>query len=276
LTAEGTRATLEALDAGAVDFMPKRPEDFAADSQDFGRELCGKIRAVARRAILPAEPARSDYSPVFRPRSEAVHKPAPRLPAAAPFSLSGCRMVAIGASTGGPSVLREIVTKLPKNFPAPVLIIQHMPAAFTGPFAKRLEALSRVAVKEAEDGDVPLPGHVYIAPGGRQMLLAEEKGRKVLCVKDGVPAQHYKPSIDLSLLSVAEHYGRHSLAIILTGMGADGCEGAVVLSRQGASVWAQDEASSVVYGMPQAVAEAGCAERILPFPEIARLLASGA
>jgi len=275
LTAEGTQATLDALDAGAVDFMPKRAEDFAGD-QDFGRDLCGKIRAVARRGIQRAGLAHSNYNSVLRPRGEALSKPRPRPAAAAPFSLSGCRMVAIGASTGGPSVLREIITKLPKNFPVPVLIIQHMPAAFTGPFAKRLAALSRVAVKEAEDGDVPLSGHVYIAPGGRQMLLMEERGRKVLSIKDGLPSQHYKPSIDLSLLSVAEHYGRHSLAIILTGMGADGCEGAVVLRRQGASVWAQDEASSVVYGMPQTVVEAGCAERILPFTEIARLLASGA
>lgn len=276
ITTEGAQATLDALDAGAVDFMPKRLEDMAGTHQDFVRELCAKIRAVARRSTPLAKLAHPTYNPVFRPRAEQAGKPTATGAAGASFRLAGCRIVAIGASTGGPSALQEIISKLPKNYPVPVLIIQHMPAAFTGPFAKRLGSLGQIAVKEAEDGDVLLPGRVLVAPGRKQTVVADHGGKKVLRIEEATPEQHYKPSIDISFLSVAANYGKHSLAIVLTGMGADGREGAAMLKRYGSAVWAQDEASSVVYGMPQAVSEAGLADRVLSITDIARLLAAGA
>jgi two-component system chemotaxis response regulator CheB len=263
LTTDGAQATLDALAAGAVDFIPKRLKEVTGGECDFGREVCGRLRALARRAVPPAKPF-----PARHPTSEGS--------ASAAFSLADCRIIAIGASTGGPAAVQEIIGRLPKAFPVPVLIIQHMPAAFTRPFAKRLDDLSRIAVKEAEDGDPLRAGQVYVAPGGRQMLVAEHGGRKVLRIQDGTPDQSYKPSVDLCFRSVAETFGRHSLAIVLTGMGADGRDGAAQLKRCGATVWAQDETSCVVYGMPQAVVEAGLADRILPIGGLARLLTPGA
>lgn len=272
LTCEGARATLDALDAGAVDFMPKRIEDMASLHQDFIPELCSRLRAMARRSGTLATRTSPRPGPAPGPREvEAV-----RNAAVAPFSLAGCGVVVIGASTGGPAALQEIVSKLPKGFPVPVLLVQHMPAAFTGPFARRLDGLSNIAIKEAEDGDVLLPGRAFVAPGGRQMLVADQGGRKVLRIKDAAPDQRYRPSVDATFISVAECYGKHSLSIVLTGMGADGRQGAAMLKRCGSPVWAQDEQSCVVYGMPQAVVQAGLADRILSVTEIARLLASGA
>ena len=182
----------------------------------------------------------------------------------------------IGASTGGPAAIQEIVSVLPKGFPAPVLIIQHMPAAFTGPFARRLDSISALDIKEAEDGDVITVGKIYIAPGGKQMLIEEHAGAKVLRIRSSNPNEQYKPSVDVSFRSVANAFGKSCLAIILTGMGADGREGASILKKDGSAVWAQDEHSCVVYGMPHAIVEAGLADRILPITEIARQLASGA
>lgn len=270
LTHEGAKATLDALDAGAMDFMPKKFEDIAANRDEaisqFRQRVrtLGRRRAVARPATLRV--AAGGGGSVVATR---VSSRAPQL------RLSDYHLLIIGASTGGPVALQNILSKLPANFPLPVVVVQHMPATFTGTFAQRLNDLCRIAVKEAEDGDELKPATAYIAPGGRQLTLQKNVGRARILVRDSDPSMFYKPCVDLAFESVAGAYRNDVLAVVLTGMGADGCEGARKLKRNGASVWAQDEASCVVYGMPAAIVNAGLADQVLSVDEIARVLAQG-
>ena len=178
------------------------------------------------------------------------------------------QLLAIGTSTGGPVALQNVLTKLPANFPYPIVLIQHMPGTFTTAFAARLNSLCNIQVKEAVDGDPVQPGHAYLAPGGRQMLFEGRAGATRLRIVDGNDKVNYKPCVDITFASAAKTYGGKVLAVVLTGMGADGREGARLLKAQGATIWAQDEATCVVYGMPQAVAKAGLASESLPLPLI--------
>ncbi|MCR6554780.1 chemotaxis-specific protein-glutamate methyltransferase CheB, partial [Aeromonas sp. CPF2-S1] len=180
------------------------------------------------------------------------------------------QLVAIGTSTGGPVALQNVLTKLPGDFPHPILLIQHMPATFTAAFAARLNGLCQIGVKEAQDGDVLKPGQAYLAPGGKQMLLEGRGPGARLRIIDGNDKVNYKPCVDITFASAAKTYGDKVLAIVLTGMGADGRDGARLLKEQGATIWAQDEASCVVYGMPQAVAKAGIASESLPLDRVAQ------
>jgi two-component system chemotaxis response regulator CheB len=181
------------------------------------------------------------------------------------------KLLAIGASTGGPVAVAEVINGLPAGFPAPVLITQHMPAKFTQAFAERLNRTSALSVKEAENGDRLERGWVYVAPGGKQMMV--ERG-KALRIIDGDERLTYRPSVDLTFASAANHYGASVLAIVLTGMGADGCDGARILKEKGATVWSQDEQSCVVYGMPAAVERENISACVLPLSEIAPKLAA--
>jgi len=189
-----------------------------------------------------------------------------------PFKRSGksYQLVAIGTSTGGPVALQTVLTKLPGDFPHPILLIQHMPATFTAAFAARLDGLCQIGVKEAIDGDVLKPGHAYLAPGGKQMLLEGRGSGARLRIIDGNDKVNYKPCVDITFASAAKIYGDKVLAIVLTGMGADGRDGAKLLKEHGSTIWAQDEASCVVYGMPQAVAKAGIATESLPLDRVAQ------
>jgi two-component system chemotaxis response regulator CheB len=277
LTAEGAKATLDALDAGAVDFLLKRLDEMAAKHKEFAQEICNKIRAVAMRSVPLSKLSFSRYNPALRSRGvDASGTQRARPHTQEKMHLGDYKVVVIGASTGGPSAIQEIVAKLPKAFPSPVLIIQHMPAAFTGPFARRLDLICSLNIKEAEDGDVIAVGNVYIAPGGKQMVIEERAGKRVVRIRNSNANEQYKPSVDVSFQSVSNVYGKSCLAIILTGMGADGREGASYLKKSGSTVWAQDEHSCVVYGMPHAIVEAGLADRVLPITEIARQLTAGA
>ena len=180
------------------------------------------------------------------------------------------KVVAIGTSTGGPVALQSILTQLPANFPHPILLIQHMPAAFTPAFAIRLNTLCKIQVKEAQNGDSLKPGTAYLAPGGKQMLV-EGRGsaQKIRIYEDEGERVTYKPSVDITFASVAKSFGDSALAIVLTGMGADGRDGARLLKQAGSKIWVQDEKTCVVYGMPQAVANAGLAEAHIALPEVA-------
>lgn len=276
LTTEGGQATLDALDAGAVDFMLKRMEDMALSHKEFAEEIRSRIRAVARRSIPLSKPVfKKSKSALRSDDSEETGKQVSKSSATDRISLENYKIIVIGASTGGPSAVQGIISSLPKGFPIPVLVIQHMPAAFTGLFARRIDSLSELDIKEAEDGDAIITGKIFIAPGGKQMIVEDRAGKRVIRIRGSRADEQYKPSVDVSFNSVSSIYGRNALAIVLTGMGADGREGAAQLKKGGSSVWAQDEQSCVVYGMPQAVVEAGLADRILPITEIARLLASG-
>ena len=282
LTHEGARVTLDALDAGAVDFLPKNFEDISRNPEKVKQLLCEKIHTIARsnrRASQP-QPAVPSSAPVVAPRPSAassaspgsVRQSAPVAPAAtspAPKRKS-YRLVAIGTSTGGPVALQRVLTQLPANFPAPILLIQHMPAAFTKAFAERLDKLCRISVKEAEDGDVLRPGLALLAPGGKQMMV---DGRGVVKILPGDERLNYKPCVDITFGSAAKSYNDKVLAVVLTGMGAEGREGARLLKQSGSQVWAQDEASCVIYGMPMAVVKANLADAVYSLDDIGRHLA---
>ncbi|WP_348734426.1 chemotaxis response regulator protein-glutamate methylesterase [Rheinheimera texasensis] len=288
LTHNGAKATLDALEAGATDFLPKKFEDIARDKADAIDLLRQRIKAVARRRSIvktpsaplaaPAAPARPVPPPIARtPASRAeLLRTVERLDSVEsherPFKVSGksYRLVAIGTSTGGPVALQTIITALPANFPLPVLLVQHMPAAFTGAFAARLNTLAKIEVKEAADGDVLRPGVAYLAPGGKQMLLeGSDTHCKIRIKEDDSPRITFKPSVDITFGSAAKVFQDKVLAIVLTGMGADGRDGARLLKQFGSKIWAQDEASSVVYGMPQAVTAAGLTDVEVSLADVA-------
>lgn len=268
LTYEGARVTLDALAAGAVDYLPKNFEDISRHSEELQRILCDRIVVVSgsrRRVLNTAAPATAPLA------SASAPAPAPTPVTPAPARRSSSRtyqLVIIGASTGGPMALQEVLTKIPANFPLPILLVQHMPGTFTKAFADRLDRICQIKIQEAADGDVLKPGQAYLAPGGKQMLLDSRTPMRVK-VMEGDERLNYKPSLDVTFGSAARDIGAKVLGIVLTGMGSDGREGARLLKAQGATIWAQDEASSVIYGMPMAVAKAGLTDEILSLQHVA-------
>ena len=289
LTHEGARVTLDALDAGAVDFLPKNFEDISRNPEKVKQLLCEKVHSISRSnrrvssysAPQPPATAQPVPAPVANSFATPAPAPAPRTtpiasrstPVAAPTSPAPKRkaykLVAIGTSTGGPVALQRVLTQLPGNFPAPIVLVQHMPAAFTKAFAERLDKLCRISVKEAEDGDILRPGLALLAPGGKQMMI---DGRGAVRILPGDERLNYKPCVDITFGSAAKSYGDKVLAVVLTGMGADGREGARLLKQGGSNVWAQDEASCVIYGMPMAIVKANLADAVYSLDEIGKHL----
>jgi two-component system chemotaxis response regulator CheB len=276
LTHEGARVTLDALDAGAVDYLPKNFEDISRNPEKVKARLCEKVHSIARsnRRYSSFNPA-AVPAPAPTAPGAAAPSPSPR-PAAQPAAQASAaprrksyKLVAIGTSTGGPVALQRVLTQLPGNFPAPIVLIQHMPAAFTRAFAERLDKLCRISVKEAEDGDVLRPGLALLAPGGKQMMVDARGAVKIL---PGDERLNYKPCVDITFGSAAKSFSDRVLAVVLTGMGADGREGARMLKQSGSQVWAQDEASCVIYGMPMAVVKANLADAVYGLDEIGRHL----
>lgn len=264
-THEGARATLEALEAGALDFIPKPSARFDPLSDDTARRLRERVRLLGRRGRARLMPA-----PAPAPM------PPPGARAHAPEALAQrFRLVVLGTSTGGPVALQRILTTLPADYPLPILLIQHMPAGFTRAFAARLDQLCAIQVREAEDGAMLVPGQALLAPGGLQANVERGRAGGVLRIRESSPGQHYRPSVDLAFASAASVFPGQVLAVVLTGMGADGREGARLLKAGGSTVWSQDEESCVVYGMPAAVAQAGFSDRILPLEEIGPRLVQG-
>ena len=277
LTHDGAKATLDALDAGALDFLPKKFEDIARNRDEAVSLLQQRIIQIAskrpflRRPVARTSPAAT--SSLTRPlatRDSIPATPKPRS-AGAKYRSSGKRyqLTAIGTSTGGPVALQKILTRLPANYPHPIVLIQHMPATFTAAFASRLNTLCKIQVKEAQDGDVLQAGVAYLAPGGKQMMIDGRAGAARLRILDGGDRMNYKPCVDVTFGSAAKVYRDKVLSLVLTGMGADGREGARMLKTAGSTIWAQDEESCVVYGMPQAVAKAGISSEDLPLDRIA-------
>lgn len=351
LTRDGAKATMDALEAGALDFLPKNFDDIARKKQEAIDTIKGKIKELGRsksklmrvkqsfginysNQSTAAERTSTHTSSSLLNRSNSTlnntlnklnattsrlnsnySRPSSSLSSKTSSSSTSVRssteskfqssstlnkssavkssvgiadksslkvceadfskrtnklsLLAIGSSTGGPLALQGMLSAIPANFPVPVIVMQHMPAAFTGPFADRLNSLCPLTVSEAQDGDVIRPGHIYIAPGGKQMLLEKRGASVVLKIIDGPPSLNYKPSVDVAFGSAAQIYQDCVLGIILTGMGADGCKGAQMLKNSGSSVWAQDENTCVIYGMPKAVVEAGIASKVLPIEDIA-------
>ena len=279
LTHEGARVTLDALDAGAVDYLPKNFEDISRNPEKVKALLCEKVHTIARsnRRFSTFSPpsAPTAAAPAARGAAPApASRPSPASPAATSSAAAPKRksykLVAIGTSTGGPVALQRVLTQLPASFPAPIVLIQHMPAAFTKAFAERLDKLCRITVKEAEDGDLLRPGLALLAPGGKQMMV---DARGVVKILPGDERLNYKPCVDVTFGSAAKSFSDKVLAVVLTGMGADGREGARLLKQSGSQVWAQDEASCVIYGMPMAVVKANLADAVYGLDDIGRHLA---
>lgn len=259
LTTEGAPATLDALEAGAMDFLPKRMDSPLQDKVMAQRQLCARVRLVGgRKVAMQRTRSVTSKKPLFRSTS-----PTPK--AASIMHRGAYKLVVIGTSTGGPVALQEVLTKLPARFSLPLLLVQHMPGTFTPAFAERLDKLCAISVREAQDGDALKPGLALLAPGGKQMLVTQRGEVKIMAAE---PSQTYRPSVDLTFTSAAKAFSASVLAVILTGMGADGREGARALKNKGATVWAQDEASSTIYGMPAAVIDAGLADQVLPLNDV--------
>lgn len=257
-TTEGAKTTLDALEAGATDFLPKRFEDLSSDRREAQRKLCQRVYQLAN----------GFHASQQKPLQKDIAKPTARNNV--PMTLPD--LVIIGTSTGGPVALQKVLSVLPASFPCPILLIQHMPASFTPSFAERLDAQCQINVKQAQQGESLQSGTAYLAPGGQQMLLKGRPQRLYLSIEDGNDTQTYKPCVDLSFNSVATICGDKTLAVILTGMGSDGREGCQAIKNRGGMIWAQDQASSTIYGMPMAVAKAGLADKILSLSEIGRQL----
>ena len=286
LTHEGARVTLGALEAGAVDYLPKNFEDISRRPDELAKALCEKVIEVSRsrRGALAASSV-STKPAAFRDRApvgsvaRSVTPPRPAVTASRTASINRVEpvvhskpqprhfdLVAIGTSTGGPMALQTVLTQLPASFPAPLLLVQHMPAAFTGAFAERLNSLCQIQVKEAQDGDLLKPGLALLAPGGKQMVV--DKRGNCVRILPGDERLNYKPCVDVTFGSAANAVKGRILGVIMTGMGSDGRDGCRMLKERGATIWSQDEDSSVIYGMPMAVAKAGLSDEVLNLNDI--------
>ncbi len=257
LTTEGAEATFKALELGAMDYIPKKLSRVSLEIVKIEKELIQKVKAVAKKKVRPKlfkklkkeeEKAKKDIVEVVKKIEKKAVKH---------------DIVGIGVSTGGPPTLQYIFSNLPKELPAAILVAQHMPAEFTTSFAKRLNELSPLEVKEAEDSERMKYGHAYIAPGGKHLKIKQKGGWIELVVTENPKDAIYKPSATILLKSIAEEVGRRGLGVILTGMGSDGLEGAKLLKEKGGKILAQNEETCVVYGMPKAVIEAGLADEVV-------------
>jgi two-component system chemotaxis response regulator CheB len=316
LTTEGAAATIEAMSAGAVDFIPK--QSTLTVQQTMKDELIGKIRALAQNQSLKSRLSRTQQllsalsfrsskteaksSPkdaqsldrlslqerIARRReslkidgtdSTKVSMPAPpktrsevRLTGRKRPAAGAMKIVVLGVSTGGPLALHQVIPKLPPDFPVGMLIVQHMPAHFTKSLADRLNSLSHVRVREAQDKDILEPGLVLIAPGGFHMTI--DKDHRTIHISPEPASTLHKPSVDITVESVVESFGGNALGVIMTGMGRDGCVGLKKLHEKGGYIIAQDEESCVVYGMPKAVVDEGIADEVQPLEDLAEAIAA--
>ncbi|TQV75364.1 chemotaxis response regulator protein-glutamate methylesterase [Aliikangiella marina] len=283
LTYENAKITLDALDAGATDFLLKSYESLSSDSSGLVVQLQKKIREMGKAKKIPAfKPAPA--KPIEKPaaRQPTVARRTPPTPTAAPRpqrsrssspSLKGkIKIITIGASTGGPVALQKVLSSLPANYPYPITVTQHMPGTFTGAFATRLNGISQTRIVEAQDNMPLQPGHVYVAPGGKQMVFEGSARSARIRVRPTDPRLQFSPSVDVTFGSASKIFNGEILAIVLTGMGSDGTEGSRLIKAKGGTVWAQDEASCVVYGMPMSVTKAGLTDLELPIDQFSQEL----
>jgi len=272
LTYEGARITLDALAAGATDFMPKDFGEVSRSADQLRKKLHDRLLTLGRQSRASAAASRASPEPRATPRETPPIPPREVRPApVASGSRGRPSLLIIGASTGGPVALTEVLVNLPQNFPLPIVLVQHMPENFTKAFAERLDRQCRIRVREAADGDALEPGLALLAPGGKQLVLESRNGGSVKIVEDA--RMTYKPSLDITFGSAAKQFGSAVLGVVLTGMGADGREGARMLKTAGSTLWSQDEASCVIYGMPMAVAKAGLSDKVLSLSDIGPRLA---
>ena len=264
LTQEGAAVTLEALELGAFDFLPKPAHHQVAELKALGDVLIGKVLAAAQSRVR-----RPPAAVAPRPAQTPSHQELPAAPPA--FSFSATEIVVIGISTGGPQALGQAFMGLVPPIP-PILVVQHMPAGFTQVFAERLGRHCSLTVKQADDGDRVLPDQILIAPGGRHMTLIGRAPRVRVAISDGPLIGGHKPSIDALFLSAAKAFGSATVGIIMTGMGRDGVEGCKKILADGGTTFGQDEATSVVYGMNKAAYVEGAVRRRFALEELPGIL----
>jgi len=269
LTEKGADITLQALEIGAIDFVAKPKVDVKQGLQEYATEICDKVASAAGSKILDSwRPATNTASidAVEKHTTDAV------LGKTAPRKLKTTdKIIAIGASTGGTEAIKEVLMRMPADSPGTV-ITQHIPAAFSGPFANRMDKNCAMTVYEASDGQQILPGHVYIAPGD-QHLIVERSGARYICrLNDGPPVNRHRPSVNVMFRSVAQNVGANAIGVMLTGMGDDGAEGMKEMHDNGAHTLAQDEKTSVVWGMPGEAVKHGGVDEIVPLHNITNKL----
>ncbi|HUN69881.1 MAG TPA: chemotaxis response regulator protein-glutamate methylesterase [Burkholderiales bacterium] len=258
LTEKGSEAALRALECGAVDFVGKPKLDVASGMLGHAQEIVDKIRVAAAAKVFARTPLSSvPQKTVFKSTSNSYR--------------STEKLIAIGASTGGTEAIRAVLEAMPPDVPG-IVITQHMPPGFTRAFAKRLDGLCRINVKEAEDGERVLPGHAYIAPGALHMLVAKSGANYKIALSDAPPVNRHRPSVDPLFRSVAAQAGPNAIGAMLTGMGKDGAQAMLEMRRAGAWTIAQDEASCIVFGMPKEAIALGAVDEVLPLGRIAARL----
>ncbi|MFO6421753.1 chemotaxis response regulator protein-glutamate methylesterase [Hylemonella sp. W303a] len=269
LTERGAEVTMKALELGAIDFVAKPRIGLAEGIKELADQIVEKIRVAAsahvKRAIPQPAPARAAGS---QEAAGVVHPPAKLL-----GRVSTEKLICIGSSTGGTEAVKEILMRMPADAPG-ILVTQHMPPGFTTSFAARLNGLCQITVKEAEDRERLLPGHAYIAPGGRHLRIDRSGANYIAIVEDGEPVNRHKPSVEVLFHSCAQVVGPNAFGIMLTGMGNDGAKAMREMKDAGSYNYVQNEATCVVFGMPREAIAHGAADEVLPLLEIAPALLS--
>ena len=284
LTERGADVTLEAMDLGAVDFVTKPKIDLAHTFENYAEEIRRKVKMASRvsREMLEKQYARYAANQQAHPKVEVMPVQASTRTVSEKLSADAIiqkkasptrhfkttdKIIALGASTGGTEAIKEVLMRLPASCPG-IVISQHIPAAFSEPFAKRMDTVSQMTVMQAVDGQQILPGHVYIAPGDKHLLVARDGARYVCRLNDGPPVNRHKPSVDVMFRSVAQNVGVNAIGVLLTGMGADGAQGLKEIQEAGAPTIAQDQKTSVVWGMPGEAVKLGAADKVLALDAI--------
>lgn len=267
LTEKGADITLRALELGAIDFVSKPKVDLAHGLAEYAEEMIAKVKTAAGAKVRALD--RNTTSGVITPKLSAD---AVLLKSSGPGHFKTTdTIIAIGASTGGTEAIKEVLIRLPADAPG-IVVTQHIPEAFSGPFANRMNSLSAMNVSEARDGQAVIPGYCYIAPGNRHLMVERDGARFVCRLSDGPPVNRHRPSVDVLFRSMAQNVGPNAVGVILTGMGADGARGLLEMREAGSPTIAQDEKTSVVWGMPGEAVKLGAAMQVLALDRIAEVL----
>ena len=268
LTQEGAKITIRALELGAVDFIDKSRVESSMNITFLGNELISKVRTIAGVDIGKMTSHLPDVSKAAPAGEKRVQKPKEkRIP-----SSSKITVVTIGTSTGGPPALQALIPRLPADFASGVIVVQHMPPGFTRTLAERLDAMSKLRVSEAVDGDIVKPGRVLVAPAGKHLKLRKRNGQLVVRLGSQPEESLHKPSVDIVMESVANICGRKSLGVLLTGMGSDGAEGMRAIKEAGGKTLAESEETSIVYGMPKSAIDQGVVDEVVPLHDMANVI----
>ena len=257
LTEEGARETMKALEIGAVDYVSKHLSGNIVNISNIKSDICSKVKLVGRSKFKLKRLTDAGPAAVLTPDFSLRH------------GVNRVKLVIIGSSTGGPKSLQDVLPKLPKDFPAGVIVVQHMLPLFTASFAERMRELCHLEVREARDGDIIKPGLVLIAKGGSQLLVERAKTGEVHVTLTDEPKTIHMPSVDVAMESAAHVYAGHALGVIMTGMGQDGCQGLKMIKKMNGKAIAQDEETSVIFGMPKAAIDSGIVDKIVPLGKIA-------